>query len=81
MIAARVVAENDGWSIMIPGIPVAVDGATLADAVEEMVEALRTYAEEWSDHLQLASNHGESWDLVRIIGLSSDEQLRIWLLG
>lgn len=68
MIATRVVAENDGWSIMIPGIPVAADGATLAGAVEEMVDALRTYAEEWSDHLQLASNHAETGIWCGLLG-------------
>ncbi|MGW6280388.1 hypothetical protein [Kribbella sp. NPDC055071] len=78
---AQVVAENDGWSIFIPGLPVAADGATLDQAAVEMVDALRDYAEEWSDHLRLAPNHAENWGLVQIVALASDDQLRDWLLA
>jgi hypothetical protein len=78
---AEVVAENDSWSLFIPGLPVAADGATLDDAVAEMIDALRDYAEEWVDHLRLAPNHAENWGLVQIVALSSDQQLRDWLLA
>lgn len=78
---AQVVAENDGWSLFIPGLPVAADGATLDEAAEEMIDALRDYAEEWADHLRLAPNHRENWGIVQIVALSSDEQLRDWLLA
>lgn len=78
---AQVVAENDGWSIMLPGLPVAADGATLDEAADEMIDALRQYAEEWVDHLRLAPNHVENWGLVQIVALSSDEQLHAWLLA
>ncbi|WP_329483098.1 type II toxin-antitoxin system prevent-host-death family antitoxin [Kribbella sp. NBC_01510] len=78
---AQVVAENDGWSLFIPGLPVAADGATLDEAAEEMIDALRDYAEEWADHLRLAPNHAENWGIVQIVALSSDEQLRDWLLA
>ncbi|RZT14714.1 prevent-host-death family protein [Kribbella sp. VKM Ac-2569] len=78
---AEVVAENDSWSLFIPGLPVAADGVTLDDAVAEMIDALRDYAEEWVDHLRLAPNHAENWGLVQIVALSSDQQLRDWLLA
>jgi predicted RNase H-like HicB family nuclease len=78
---AEAVAENDGWSIFIPGLPVAADGTTLDEAVAEMIDALRDYVEEWADHLRLAPNHADNWGLVQIVALSSDEQLRDWLLG
>ena len=78
---AQVVAENDGWSLFIPGLPVAADGATLDEAAEEMIGALRDYADEWADHLRLAPNHAENWGIVQIVALSSDEQLRDWLLA
>jgi hypothetical protein len=76
-----VVAENDGWSIFIPGLPVAADGTTLDEATEAMIDGLRDYVEEWADHLRLAPNHAENWGLVQIVALSSDEQLRNWLLA
>jgi hypothetical protein len=77
---AQAVAENDGWSLFIPGLPVAADGATLDDAVEEMIDALRDYAEAWVERLRLAPNHADNWGLVQIVALASDEQLRDWLL-
>ena len=37
----HVVPEADGWSVFIPGLPVSADGATIDEAVTEMVDALR----------------------------------------
>lgn len=81
MTVARAVAENGGWSILMPGLPVTADGATLDEALQEMIAALRTYAEDWSDHLRLAPNHAGNSEFVRIVASSSDEQLRAWLLA
>ena len=78
---AQVVQEADGWSVFIPGLPVAADGATFDQAIDEMVDALREYAGDWQDHLLTAANHRDSWGLVQLISLSSDEQLRDWLRG
>ena len=78
---AKVVAENDGWSIFIPGLPLAADGNTLEEALDDMVLALRDYAEAWSERLRLAPNHEQNWGLVQIIEFSSDAQLKTWLQG
>ncbi len=78
---AQAVAENDGWSLVIPGLPVAADGATLDEAVEEMIDALRDYADAWVERLRLAPNHADNWGLVQIVALATDAQLREWLLA
>jgi predicted RNase H-like HicB family nuclease len=78
---AQVVQEAGGWSVFIPGLPVAADGETFEEAIAEMAAALREYAEDWQDHLLHAPNHRENWGLVQMICLSSDEQLRKWLTG
>lgn len=78
---AQVVSEAGGWSVFIPGLPVAADGSTFDEAVAEMIDALREYAEDWQDHLLEAPNHRENWGLVQLISLSDDEQLREWLVG
>ncbi|HET9519323.1 MAG TPA: hypothetical protein VFO77_16490 [Actinoplanes sp.] len=80
-LRAQVVAEAGGWSIFLPGVPLAADGATLDDAVEEMIDVLREYAEDWHDHLSDAPNHAPSWGLVQLIIFSDDDQLRDWLVG
>ncbi|MGH3636555.1 MAG: prevent-host-death protein [Mycobacterium sp.] len=78
---AQVVQEADGWSVFIPGLPIAADGATFEEAIIDMVDALREYAEDWQDHLLHAPNHRGNWGFVQLISLSSDEQLSEWLAG
>jgi hypothetical protein len=76
--APQVVAEADGWSVFIPGVPVAADGSTLEEALEEMVDALREYAFDWADHLSTAPNHRRNWGLIQLVELSTDEELAEW---
>ncbi|MGH3925192.1 MAG: prevent-host-death protein [Pseudonocardiaceae bacterium] len=80
-LRAQVVPEAQGWSVFIPGIPVAADGPTFDEAITEMVDALREYAEDWQERLLDTPNHRENWGLVQLISLSDDEQLRAWLIG
>jgi predicted RNase H-like HicB family nuclease len=78
---AQVVAEDGGWSVFIPGSPISADGDTFNAAIEEMIDALRDYAEDWQDHLLDTPNHRDNWGLVQLIELSTDDQLRDWLVG
>lgn len=78
---AQVVQEGDGWSVFIPGLPIAADAANFDAAIGEMIEALREYAQDWQDHLLNAPNHRDNWGLVQLISLSDDSQLREWLVG
>ncbi|MEV4129835.1 hypothetical protein [Nocardia sp. NPDC049707] len=67
--------------MFLPGLPIAADGASFDEAVDEMLVALREYANDWQNRLRDAPNHRENWGLAQLIGLSTDEQLRDWLLG
>lgn len=78
---AQVVPEADGWSVFIPGLPVSADGPSFDEAITEMIDALREYAEDWQDHLLDVPNHRANWGLVQLISFSDDEQLRDWLVG
>ena len=73
--------EAGGWSIVLPGLPIAADGATVDESLDEMVHALREYADDWTERLLVAPNHARNWDLVQLIELSDNEQLRNWLVG
>jgi prevent-host-death family protein len=77
----QVVHEEGGWSAFIPGLPVAADGATFDEAIEELALALREYAEDWHQRLQHAPNHRENWGIVQLVQLSDDDQLQNWLNG
>jgi hypothetical protein len=76
---AEIVHEPGGWSVFIPGLPVAADGVTMDDAMDEMVTALREYADDWKDHLWQATNRAERARLVQLIDLSTDADLTTWL--
>ena len=78
---AQVVSEGGGWSVFIPGLPVAADGGTFDEAITEMIDALREYAEDWQERLLDAPNHRDNWGLVQLISYSNDDQLRDWLVG
>ena len=75
----QVVPENDGWSLFIPGLPISADGATLDEAIDEMIDALRDYAEAWTQRLRFAPNHADNWGLVQLVSLATDDQVRAWL--
>ena len=79
--AVQVVPEEGGWSAFIPGLPVAADGATFDEAIDELALALREYADDWHDRLQHAHNHVEHWGIVQLVELSDDDQLHDWLIG
>jgi predicted RNase H-like HicB family nuclease len=78
---AQVVSEAGAWSAFIPGLPIAADGATFDEAIGELVDALREYAEDWQDRLADTPNHRDNWGLVQLVGISDDDQLRDWLLA
>lgn len=78
---AQLISENGGWSLFFPALPVVSAGATPDEAVEDAVDALRDYAEAWSDRLRTAPNHSRNWGLVQLIELSDDDQLKSWIQG
>lgn len=75
------VAEAGGWSVFLPGTPIAADGADLEEAVEEFIDALREYAEDWEERLRLVPNHEHLWPLVLFVSMSSDAELASWAFG
>ena len=75
------VAEADGWSVFLPGTPIAADGAELDEAVEEFVQALREYAQDWEDRLRQAPNHEHLWPLMLFVSMSSDDEIASWAYG
>ncbi|HXA59194.1 MAG TPA: prevent-host-death protein [Streptosporangiaceae bacterium] len=80
-VRAELVAEAGGWSVFLPGHPIAADGSSFDEAITEMVDAMREYAVDWQDHLLDVPNHRDAWALVQLTVLSSDDQLRAWLTG
>ena len=79
MAPVQIVRDGYGWSAFIAGVPVAADGATYAEALIELVDALREYATDWNHHLRHAANHKDNRAFVELVSLSDDDQLKEWL--
>ena len=77
---AVVTAEGGGWSAFLPGLPVSGEGEDLDAAIDDLIDALRDYATDWNDRLHVAANHEANWAVAALVELSTDEQLRSWLL-
>jgi hypothetical protein len=80
-LRAEAVPEAGGWSVFLSGTPIAADGATFDEAIDETVDALREYAADWQDRLLDVPGHRDLWGLVQLVSLSDDSQLRDWLVG
>lgn len=78
---AVVVAEGGGWAAFLPGVPVHGDAGTFDEAIDDLIDALREYAEDWNERLHAAPNHAGHRSLVELVELSDDDQLREWLVG
>ena len=77
---AVVIAEGGGWSAFLPSVPVHGEAETFEEAITDLIEALREYAHDWNDDLRTAPNHHRHGPLVELVELSTDSQLRNWLL-
>ncbi len=77
----EVIAEDDGWTVLLPGHPVAADGASLDDALRDFVHALRDYADAWNDRLYRAPNHEHATALVHHVSVCDDDELLAWAHG
>ena len=78
--SAVVTAEGGGWSAFLPGLPISGEGADLDAALDDLIDALRDYVTDWNDRLHVAANHEANWAVAALVELSTDEQLRDWLL-
>jgi len=76
---AKAFFEDGLWVVLLENRPFASEGTSLEDAVADLIESLREYADDWDERLQSAPNHASNWGFVQLITLSSDEQLATWL--
>ena len=77
----ELVPDGDSWLAVVADSPIAAEGDDAADAIDELIEALREYAEDWSARLRLAPNHEQNWGLVQLVDHSTDDELRLWISG
>ena len=79
--APVVVAEDDGWSIFLEGHPIAADGGSLDEAIDEFIVSLTDYVEAWVDRLHSVPNHQHAALLALLVATGSVDELRDWASG
>ena len=77
----ELVPDGDAWLAVVADSSIGAEGDDAADAIDELIDAMREYAEDWSVRLRLASNHEHNWGLVQLVDHSSDDELRAWITG
>jgi len=78
---AQFFGEDGAVCILLPDRGFAVESMTLPGALEDMVDVLREYAADWHTRLRHALNHRDNEGLVKLVKLSSAEQLKEWLMA
>lgn len=74
-----VVHEDGAWDAHLPGLPIAGSGASPALLVDDLVAAVREYAEDWHARLHAAPNHVHARPFVDHVDRCDDAALRAWL--
>ncbi|TFC11411.1 MULTISPECIES: prevent-host-death protein [unclassified Cryobacterium] len=73
------IAREEGRTVaLMEGRPFVSEGASVDDALSDLVLSLREYAEDWEERLEQAPNHANNWALVQLIKISTDEELIDW---
>jgi hypothetical protein len=78
------VGQGDcGWWVVLPGVTVHGDAETFDGGIDDLIDGLREYAEDWNTRLHRAPKHQQQQQrsIVERVELSDDEQLRDWLLS
>lgn len=77
----QVIPDDDRWVAAVDHAPLAGEGETADEAVDDLIDALRDYSDDWADRLWHAPNHDANWALVQLVDLSDDQELHGWIMG
>jgi len=72
--------RGGGWVLHIPDTGLVASGETFDAAIDDLIGELRQYADDWAE-LRSAPNHRDNLGLVLLVTLSTDAELRDWLLS
>ncbi|MGO3146519.1 MAG: hypothetical protein ACTIJ6_02450 [Leucobacter sp.] len=73
--------EDGVHSLVLDGRGFTAEGSTLDAAIEDMVLQLREYQDDWALHYSSAPNHRSNWPLTMLLSMSTDTQLKDWLIN
>ena len=68
-------------SMWIDALPVSGQGESFEVAGADLIDSLRDYAKTWIEDLRDYPNHKDRWDVVNLVLLSNDDEMRAFLFG
>ncbi|MGO1543621.1 MAG: hypothetical protein ACTHXA_04680 [Gulosibacter sp.] len=78
---AATYVEDDVYVLVLEGRGFIAEGKTLEEAIEDMVLQLREYQADWGTHYSSAPNHQLNWPIAMLAAVSTDAQLKDWLIS
>lgn len=79
-IEATYNADDELHTVAVRGLPLAAEGQSLSDALDDLVDEIRDYCDDWVDRLRYALNHEGNIPLVYLAQTMSDDELHAWLM-
>lgn len=74
-------ASDGTVSMWLDGLPVSGEGESFDLAGQDLIDSLRDYAKTWIEDLREYPNHKNRWDVVNLVLLSNDDEMRAFLFG
>ena len=82
LLEPQVRFASDGTvSMWLDGLPVNGEGESFDVAGQGLIDSLRVYAKTWVEDLREYPNHKNRWDVVNLVLLSNDNEMRAFLFG
>ena len=82
LLEPQVRFSSDGAvSMWLVGLPVSGQGESFDAAGQDLIDSLRDYAKTWIEELRDYPNHKNRWDVVNLVLLSNDDEMRVFLFG
>ncbi len=82
LLQPQVRFSSDGAvSMWLDGLPVSGQGESFDAAGQDLIDSLRDYAKTWIEELRDYPNHKNRWDVVNLVLLSNDDEMRVFLFG
>ena len=82
LLEPQVRFASDGTvSMWLDGLPVNSEGESFDAAGQGLIDSLRDYTKTWVEDLRDYPNHKNRWDVVNLVLLSNDNEMRAFLFG
>lgn len=83
LVADQIEIEYDAadrlYTVAVRGLPLAAEAEELSEAIDQLIEEIRVYHDDWVSRLRHAPNHEGNVPLVWLAQSMTDDDLHHWL--